>query len=393
MAYKNSRPLRVNSWTEWGRLRTIMVGRADNACHYNVNDISSHTKYQINDNYLKEFIDWPSGKVKQTLIDKANQELDNLVKVLESYGVRVLRPTPIDFSREVKTPGWTAAHMHCCVCPRDVLITIGNWAIEATMSERNRFFEFLCYRDVLNQLFEEDKQFKWKSAPKCSMKDHMYRQEFRTKYDKFEEKTEEEKRRLLTDCEYYVNEKEIAFDAASALRLGKDIFVGSDCVTNLKAIEWLTRELEGKVRVHRLNFETKHPHHIDATFLPLRPPRNGRKGVLISSPEQKLFDEHVKIFTDNNWEIHKVPMPNKINYPMPAFCYCSEWLSMNMLSIDENTVVSEENETDLHKFLEGLGFTVVKVPFRNVFMFGGSLHCSTWDIEREDTDEDFFPNQ
>ena len=77
---------------------------------------------------------------------------------------------------------------------------------------------------------------------------------------------------------------------------------------------------------------------------------------------------------------------------MPSFCLSSKWLSMNLLSLDEDTVVVEENETELQQCLERLDFNVIKVPYRKVFEFGGSIHCSTWDIEREDTNEDFFPN-
>jgi len=42
--------------------------------------------------------------------------------------------------------------------------------------------------------------------------------------------------------------------------------------------------------------------------------------------------------------------------------------------------------------LEDNGFTVLPIDFRKVFEFGGSLHCSTWDIEREDEPVDMFPN-
>jgi len=41
--------------------------------------------------------------------------------------------------------------------------------------------------------------------------------------------------------------------------------------------------------------------------------------------------------------------------------------------------------------LEENGFEVIHIPFRKVYEFGGSLHCATWDIEREDKMEDFFP--
>ncbi len=100
------------------------------------------------------------------------------------------------------------------------------------------------------------------------------------------------------------------------------------------------------------------------------------------------------MFADNDWELIKAPTPNKINFPMmPLFCASSAWLAMNFFQIDENTVVSEENEIEQHQLFESLGFEVVKIPFRNVYMFGGGLHCTTWDIEREDSNEDFFPNR
>lgn len=66
---------------------------------------------------------------------------------------------------------------------------------------------------------------------------------------------------------------------------------------------------------------------------------------------------------------------------------------MNVLHIGRDTVVVEEQEVDTQQKLQDLGFRVLPVPFRGVYEFGGSLHCATWDIERQDSMEDFFPNQ
>jgi len=38
------------------------------------------------------------------MVDMANEQLDNFAKILESRGIRVDRPTPIDFSQGVQTP-------------------------------------------------------------------------------------------------------------------------------------------------------------------------------------------------------------------------------------------------------------------------------------------------
>merc|ERR1719149_394177 len=67
---------------------------------------------------------------------------------------------------------------------------------------------------------------------------------------------------------------------------------------------------------------------------------------------------------------------------------------MNLLSVSENKIICEEGETKMINFLEKEhGFDVIKVPFRNVFEFGGSLHCSTWDVRRTGTKKNYFENR
>jgi glycine amidinotransferase len=58
---------------------------------------------------------------------------------------------------------------------------------------------------------------------------------------------------------------------------------------------------------------------------------------------------------------------------------------MNVLVISEDKVIVEAEEESMAHALEDSGFTVLPINFRKVFEFGGSLHCSTWEIEREDT--------
>jgi glycine amidinotransferase len=65
---------------------------------------------------------------------------------------------------------------------------------------------------------------------------------------------------------------------------------------------------------------------------------------------------------------------------------------MNVLVISEDKVIVEAQEESMAHVLEDNGFTVLPIDFRKVFEFGGSLHCSTWDIEREDSQVDMFPN-
>jgi glycine amidinotransferase len=381
-------PLKVNAWTQWGKLKTVVVGRADFACFQ---PEEPGFRGRINNKVIEKELNWPVGRKKKSVIDKANSQLDNLASTLSNIGIKVLRPSPIDFNQEIKTPTWKVTHMFCCVCPRDVLITIGNFVIEASMSKRGRFFEYLSYKDIMYSLWDSDSSMKWKVAPKPTMNSDMYWEGYWTKFNDFDKKSKDEQDNLLYDYKYVLNEKEIAFDAADITRCGKDIFVQHSMTTNLRAIEWLRRELDGYVRVHILNFPyDKEPSHIDCTIVPLRPPRGKKEGILLTNPERPLLEKDKKFFTDNNWCLIDAPMPSQANYPMPSFCSSSKWLSMNLLSIDENTVVVEEGEKGLHDLLEAFNFKIIKVPYRDVFEFGGSIHCSTWDIEREDSSQDFF---
>jgi len=72
---------------------------------------------------------------------------------------------------------------------------------------------------------------------------------------------------------------------------------------------------------------------------------------------------------------------------------CHESLGYNVFSIDPKTVCVEANEVAFMEQLDGLGFDVVPVPFIDVSMFGGALHCATLDVERDGEMEDYFPKQ
>lgn len=161
---------------------------------------------------ISDELPWPKGRKKQAIIDAANTQLDNLASVLEQRGIRVLRPNPsIDWDREIKTPFFNVENQFCCVCGRDSVITIGNIILEATMSRRDRYFEVMAFRDIISELYNSDKNMLWKAAPKPTMRDDMYREEWwdlelETRYKRMHE---------FTFC---VSEDESVFDAADITR-------------------------------------------------------------------------------------------------------------------------------------------------------------------------------
>jgi glycine amidinotransferase/scyllo-inosamine-4-phosphate amidinotransferase 1 len=68
----------------------------------------------------------------------------------------------------------------------------------------------------------------------------------------------------------------------------------------------------------------------------------------------------------------------------------SPWVGMNLLSLDPETVIVDERQTNLIKLLEQNKFTVIPVRMRHIYTQGGGLHCATLDTVRESKLESYF---
>jgi glycine amidinotransferase len=371
---------KLNAWTQWGELKEVVVGVADNACFPPVQPAQIP---EINDPVLRDVLgEWPKGRKSKHCIDAANEELDNLVNVMEGEGIKCLRPDVMDWSQPLKTPFFDVDNQYVACCVRDTVITVGRTAIEATMSRRDRYFEHFAVRQILRDLWREDPNMLWKAAPKPSMADDMYDLSW---WDW----TPEERWEHMHKYQYCITNEEPIFDAADITRCGKDIFVQTSMTCNYAGIEWLRRELEPEgVRVHSAHFPYDlAPSHIDCTFVVLGP------HLVLTNPERPIAEKDAEFWKDNGWDFVDCGQPD--NPERPAFSQSSKWLSMNIFVIGPGKVIVEAQEEGLQNLLKHkCGFEeVIPVPFRNVFEYGGSLHCSTWDTRREDDMVDLFPNQ
>ena len=164
--------------------------------------------------------------------------------------------------------------------------------LEATMSYRCRWFEYLNYRPLIQSYYSLDSNMRHESAPKPRLTDIDYRKDY------LSEEIGVQKRLEWTEKKYFVTtEEEPLFDAADILRFGKDLIVQHGFTTNLKGIDWLKRHYKDH-RIHAVNFPgDPYPIHIDATFTPIKP------GLIINNPQRRLPKEQRKLFEDNDWEI------------------------------------------------------------------------------------------
>jgi glycine amidinotransferase len=372
------RKTEVKSWNEWDPLKHVIVGRADYTCipwpEHGINIRFSLAK--------KKGMTWVGnhGPRPQETVEKANEQLDNYASILEGRGVRVDRPTPIQWNQLMQTPDWKVNSGIGCMPPRDILLVVGNEILEAAMSYRCRWFEYLAYRPLLQEYYKEDPKMRWEAAPKPRLTDATYRPGYTDGDIPIEQRL-----KWVAEKKFSTTEIEPLFDAADVCRLGKDLFVQHGMTCNLSGIDWLQRHFPNH-RVHALNFPgDPFPFHIDASLVPLRP------GLILNNPERLLPKEQRKIFEMNDWEVIEGAQP--AHEKPPPLCWSSVWISMNVFVLDPKTVFVEATEVHQMEQLDKLGFEVIPVPFRDTFAFGGGLHCATTDLYREGDCEDYFPKQ
>ena len=252
------------------------------------------------------------------LLAAAQKDIDELVHILEAEGVTVRRPTPYDFSEPYSTPDFEIASSCYALMPRDVLLLIGNQIIEAPAEG-------------------------------------------------------EPMRTILTEFEP-------VFDAADAIKCGRDIFIAQSSCCNRFGIDWLQRHLGDAYRVHEVEIHDTHPMHIDATFYPLAP------GKLMINPER--VRKVPAMFEQAGWDILVCPEPlMPESHPMYN---CSRWICMNVLMLDEERVIVSKGEDDLIRALRDWGFKPIPCSFYDFETIGGGLHCASLDVRRRGQLESYF---
>ena len=164
--------VRVCSWNEWDPLKHVIIGLCT-GCH--IPPLEPALDAKIPDD--SDMRGMPGLRPQET-IDRGNEALDAFAAQLRRRGIRVDRPEPLDFSQPVTTPDFTAGSMFGCMPARDILLTVGPEILEATMSYRCRWFEYLCYRPLLQKYWEQDPNFRHEAAPKPRLADNAYRPDY-----------------------------------------------------------------------------------------------------------------------------------------------------------------------------------------------------------------------
>jgi glycine amidinotransferase len=368
----------VLSYNEWDPLEEVVVGSVLGATYPECGPIlAAHGESEWLWHYQGAY-------VEDDFVQAAVAQLTQLIDILQQEGVRVRRPEAMPHNLPYSTPYWQCRGGWNTANPRDMFLVVGDEIIECASPLRHRHFETLAYHRLFTEYFRAGAR--WTSAPRPSLRDPLYdnrnpREPLEDEYGKGAPIGTGKTLGPGEEHFYPVTEYEPVFEAADFMRCGRDLFVTRSIVTNLLGIEWVRRHLGTGFRIHEVKTRCATPWHIDTTIVPLAP------GKVLANPQ--WVTELPDCF--KTWDVLWAPEPTySATSPMAHSYFASQWLCMNVFSLDEKRLLVDAQQTDLIRRLADWGFAPIPISFDCLGRFGGSFHCVVLDIRRRGTLQSYF---
>jgi hypothetical protein len=352
--------------------------------------------------YPPEFYSWITVPHVRSLFEKiaieTEEDYQNIIKKLESFGVEILRPDLIEnilVDGKFKPPPMT---------PRDYTVMIGDTFYS------NLLFDF-------EKFYNNIKDPSW---PNCTSMD-----EFQTLPLPIQKECIEIHKldQWATQRHNYSNifdhikaqrnsiKKPIypSINGAMISRIGKDLYFGTQAYSDDIVLLQNKMNVEfSQTRNHIVNTGG----HSDGTYCPVCP------GLIISLNDVPTYAD-----TFPGWEVVYLPgqswsavrpfltlkEKNQGRWWIPGFEHdqgvidtVEQWLGhwtgyveetvfdVNMLIIDPKNVMVFNYNKQVFDALDRYGITAHIVPFRHRYFWDGGIHCVTSDLHREGTMQDYF---
>jgi N-dimethylarginine dimethylaminohydrolase len=345
----------VWSCNEWDPLEEVIVGNPLNARFPNPDPSTRLAEFP--DRPLEKI---PRGPFPQWIIEETEEDLAAFIAVLTKLGVTVKRPETWPHEATFSTIHWESRGYYN-YCPRDLLLVVGDQIIETPNVIRSRAQETFSYRALLIDYLKSGAR--WYGAPRPMLLDSLFDVDLRKPVPRNDEP---------------------AFDAANVLRFGRDLIFLVSSTGNELGAQWLQTLLGEGFRVHLLK-DVYYGSHVDSTIAALRP------GLVLCNPARLSHETLPGIL--KQWEVlYSPPMENTGRYDADYLSKSigSDWIDMNLFSINPGLVVVDRDQTALIRLLEKKGLDVIPLKLRHSKMLGGGFHCVTLDVRRRGTLERYF---
>ena len=310
---------------EWDELKEVIVGRwVMNSFNTPTVDESMKDYFPYINEAAWEYMKKAENRMLSDVYPEDDQmyydEQENLVKTLESLGVKVKRPDEIEF-------GVTATSQ--CYS-RDPIITIGQKLIITNMKFEGRRQETANYRRIALDLA---KNYDGEVVSMPPLKPGY-----------------PEENAYIEGGDVFVN--------------GKEIYVGvSGNASNDNGIEWLRKELRSEYKVHKIPLH-KNVLHLDCAMMLI----NEKQGIICKEDfvDYEALPESLK---DREW-VEVKPEEAQV-------------MATNGVVVNRSTIIMTDAFPHVANQVRALGIEVHEIPFKKANYFGGGLRCSYQPIYRK----------
>ena len=351
----------INSNTSFGKLKEVVVGRELQLAK-RISDITFKQFYrEALDERIYE-APFDNYTVNMELIDQRNEQLDNLAKTLEGLGVTVHRPDVLDKIVPFTTPSFKS-ELSSASNVRDLTLVYGNKLIETPTFVRNRYYENTLLHNVYSRAWDRGRGGQWIKAPHTELTE-----------DTIDLGHWGDSRDYTNIPSNFV----MAVDGAQFLRIGTDCIVNINSYNQYLGYEWV------KSFYPDTNFHVLHvaDNHIDGCLICLKP------GVFLVNPlYPNIRDLLPEKFRNWTYLYPKDLTPNIDVTGMTDIdirLASSRGMDVNVLSVDENTVLVTDRAIGVADILDKNGFNVIPIKLEHGEIFAGGIHCSTLDLVRDD---------
>jgi len=335
-----------------------------------------------------------NSAIPNRILEEVSEDLAEYQKALENAGVEVIRPPrmaeePIYVTKNFYSYGRDLYNM------RDLHIVLGKKLISCAPSQPNRILEIIELRDFLSEI---SKNLSLELVP-CPVPELKANPLYPNVRDSLGNLVSPEDAKAPTlgsvtqEIWHRLSEDEILFDAANIIRYSGNALFLISSTGNTKAFSWLN-SLDVEFQFHKT--DVYRSSHIDSTILPLGGdtflvnsirvnPRNlpdsiKNSRILYFDDVARIPEAEIKFHKENR-SVAGAKIED-LGFQTNLLDMSSPWAGLNVLSLDEATVMVDSNQLALIRFLESSGFDVIPIRMRHAYTMLGGLHCTTLDLIR-----------
>jgi len=382
---RESRVVSYSVFQHWDPLRICVVGRS----------------------YPPEFYQWIQVPRVRALFEKiameTEEDFQNIIRTLNSFGVQVLRPSCDDYARNADG-GWHPPPM----TPRDSMVMIGDQFYVPPM-DWPRFYRQI--KDPSWQHYDTLHQF-LSQAPDWQVQEAYDLHGLAQHQSCWDQRYQAVLDHVRRQGNSVIDRASSVINGAQVSRIGRDLYFSTESYDQDIAV--LTQQVNTEF-AHTRNHVVNTGGHGDGTYCPVCP------GLIISLEDVDTYADtfpgwEVVYLPDQSWDqvtpFLDLKKKNAGKWWIPGFEYDTAvidvvevWLKtwvgfveetvfdVNMLIVDPHNVLVFNHNDRVFRALERFGITPHVVPFRHRYFWDGGIHCVTLDLARDGVMQDFFPER